>query len=209
MKILRLFTLAAVVAGVMALPAGAQVEFEVTPFAGGTFYLADLPNQFSLHRGSASDLIVHDGKFGDAWTLGLNAGFRIREAWALEGMFAWLPTNLSATSGLTGVEDLNAYMYGLTGLYYLPVDWRIQPFVGLGAGAETYAYNRSGLEGHTDLMGNVVGGLYASVTDMVGLRLEARDCFARFESGVQSVDNAWENDLMVTLGLSFRTRLGG
>jgi hypothetical protein len=57
-------------------------------------------------------------------------------------------------------------------------------------------------------MGNVVGGLFLPLTEGVGMRFEARDCFARFDSGVASIKDTWENDLMLTVGFSFRTPIG-
>jgi hypothetical protein len=77
----------------------------------------------------------------------------------------------------------------------------------VGVGGETFVYERPDLETHNEMMGNVVGGLFVPVAKAVGLRLEARDCFARFNSGLASVKNSWENDLMLTMGLSFRTDL--
>ena len=196
----------------LAFPLGAeaQVEFEIAPFVGGTVFLGDPPSQFALgHRHGAPDVVVRGGSFADAFTLGVNTGLRFNERWALEGLFSWIPTELSATSGLQGTEEVNGYMYGLTGLYYLPVDWPVTPFLGLGIGGETFDYAADDLDTHHDLMGNVVGGLFVPVTEGIGMRLEARDCFARFDSGVASVKDAWENDLMLTVGMSFRTPIGG
>ena len=187
----------------------AQVELEVTPFVGGTVFLADPPNQFRLGRTQGSPLTVQGGSFDDAWTLGVNAGVRFAENWSVEGLFSWIPTSLSARSGLVGKEDVNGYMYGVTLLYYVPVDWPVTPFLGLGAGGETFDYESVGLETESEFMGNVVGGLFLPLNDTFGLRFEARDCFARFDSGINTVDDAWENDLMLSVGFSFRTPIAG
>jgi hypothetical protein len=202
MRIVRLLALVGAVATVAAADAQAQVEFEITPVGGGTFFLADPPNQFALGRtqGQPSS-IVHNGSFADAWTVGLNAGVRVNERWGIEGMFTWSDTELS---GIGFKEGLNSYMYGLTGLYYLPVSARVTPFLGLGFGAQTYDYDLSTIERHTHLMGNAVLGLYVQIREGLGLRIEARDCIARFESGVNAVNDSWENDLMTLVGLSFR-----
>jgi outer membrane protein W len=198
MKILRMFAVAGVLAFWPAVGAQAQTQLDITPFTGGTFFLADPPDRFALGNESGPDMILERAEFSPSFTLGLNAGFKFGERWAVEGLFSWLSTNLSATEGLWGAEaDVNAFMYGLTGLYYLPLTPRYQPFFGVGVGAETFNYQIAGIESHTDWMGNVVGGLYVQLSDRFGLRLEARDCFARFE--------AWENDLMTTVGFSFRT----
>jgi opacity protein-like surface antigen len=206
MKITRILVIAALAGIAVASEVQAQVDFEITPFGGGTLFLADPPNQFMLHRGQGSPVTIRDGAFDDAWTLGVNAGFRINERWGIEGMFSWLPTSL--TSGSGAAQDVDGYMYGLTGLFYVPIEGRVKPFLGVGVGGETFNYASPDIDSHTDWMGNVVGGLYLGITDMTGLRLEARDCFARFDSGVPNVSNAWENDLMLTLGVSFRSPMG-
>ncbi len=43
--------------------------------------------------------------------------------------------------------------------------------------------------------------------DGLGLRFEARDCFARFDSGVTEVPAEWGNDLMLSTGLAWRIPL--
>lgn len=204
MRMQRLLAALGVVAMVAAAEAQAQVVFEVTPFTGGTFFLADPPNRFALGKRVGAPTVVQGGEFDDAWTVGLNTGIRINEMWAIEGMFSWLPTKLSATSGLTNAADVNAYMYGITGLFYLPIESRVKPFVGLGFGAETFDYDIPDVETDTELMGNVLAGLFVELNDRLGLRLEARDCFARFDPDVSGVDHKWENDLMTTVGLSVR-----
>ena len=201
MKIIRSLALVGAVAALAAADAQAQVEFEITPVGGGTFFLADPPEQFALGRTQGVPTIVQDASFDDAWTAGLNAGVRLNQRWGIEGMFTWSATELI---GIGINEGLNSYMYGLTGLYYVPVSTRVTPFVGLGVGAETFDYDLSTIETHTDLMGNAVLGLYVHLREGVGLRIEARDCIARFDSGVGGVDNSWENDLMTLVGLSFR-----
>ena len=202
MSITRMLALAGAVALLASAEAQAQVQFEVTPVGGGTFFLADPPERFLLGRthGQPSS-IVQNASFDDAWTAGLNAGVRLNERWGIEGMFTWSASQLS---GIGVAEDVNAYMYGLTGLYYLPLSARVTPFVGLGFGAETFDYDLSTIETHTDLMGNAVLGLYIHLREGVGVRIEARDCIARFDSGVSGVGNSWENDLMTLVGLSFR-----
>ncbi|MDH3222275.1 MAG: porin family protein [Gemmatimonadota bacterium] len=207
MKTLRVALIAGALAALSAPTLVAQVELEVTPFAGGTVFLADPPNQFQLGRTQGSPLTVQGGSFDDAWTLGVNAGVRFAETWAVEGMFSWIPTSLNARSGLLGKEDINGYMYGVTLLYYVPVDWPVTPFLGLGVGGETFDYDTPGLKTENEYMGNVVGGLFLPVTDVFGVRFEARDCFARFDSGIATVDDAWENDLMLSVGFSFRTAI--
>ncbi len=128
-------------------------------------FLADPPSSFHLHRQGGEPITVVDGSFDNALTLGVNAGFRVNDRWAIEALFSWIPTKLVSP---TRTEDVDAYMYGITGLFYIPVSGRFHPFVGAGIGAETMNYAASRVETHTELMGNVVGGLYVAVTEMTG-----------------------------------------
>lgn len=204
MKSLRVLALGGALLALTATDMQAQIQYEITPFGGGTFFLADPPNQFALRRGTGTPTVVSNASFDHAWTVGANAGVRFNDRWAVEALFSWIPTQIQAGGGLTAAEDVNAYMYGLTGLYYLPIGQVVKPFLGLGVGAETFDYSIAGVKTETELMGNVVGGLYFALTDRVGVRVEARDCIARFKSGLSGVNNGWENDLMTTVGLSFR-----
>jgi len=204
MNALRLFALCGTLLALAATDVQAQSQFEITPFGGGTFFLADPPAQFALGRGPAAPTVLHNASFDHAWTLGANAGVRFDEHWAVEAMFSWIPTKVQASTGLTGTGDVNAYMYGLTGLYYFSIGQPFTPFLGLGVGAESFDYGLSGVDTETEFMGNAVVGLRFALTDQFGVRFEARDCIARFHSGVSGVNNGWENDLMTTVGLSFR-----
>ena len=206
MKIMRVFALVGVVGALLTPGLEAQLELDVTPFTGGTLFLADPPEQFRLGHGGDA-LLLEDGRFTNSFTLGVDIGVVWNETWAVEGMASWIPTNLKARRGLRSVADVNAYMYGVTALYYLGLDGPVVPFFGLGVGGETFDYALAGVDTHHEWMGNAVAGLRVAVNESFGLRLEARDCFARFDSGVSGVDDAWENDLMLTVGLSFRTRL--
>ncbi len=99
-------------------------------------------------------------------------------------------------------------MYGVNGFFYLPVEIRVKPYLSVGVGAETFAYQDDDIERHSEWMGNAAVGLYFGLSETTGVRFEARDCIARFGSGVPSVDDAWENDLMLSVGLSFINPIG-
>lgn len=207
MKMIHRVGLAGVALLLAAPVAHAQMELDITPFVGSTFFLADPPERFALQTHSGEDLILEDASFKRSGTVGINAGLRFAERFAVEGMFSWLSVNMRARRGVRAA-DVNAYMYGLTGLFFIPVTETVSPFVGLGVGGETFDYDIFGTKTNHEWMGNAVAGLYLTLTDRFGLRFEARDCIARFESGVSGVDDAWENDLMVTMGFSFRAPLG-
>jgi hypothetical protein len=177
----------------------------------GTFFIGDPPSRFAIMRQEALPLIVQNGKFQDGIGVGLNAGVRIAEHFGIEGMFFWIPTELKAEGGLEsygGKVDVNSLMWGGTVIYYFPWLGTVEPFAGLGVGAETVNYEpQLGWERHNDLMGNVVVGGNAWLTDRVAIRLEARDCLTRFDSHIRGIGRSTENDLMLSAGLTFRAPL--
>jgi len=193
------------------LPVRAQtkVELEIAPFAGMTFYLNGLPARFALQRGEADPLIVEDGRYDDGVTLGVHGGVRLGDRIAVEGMFSWVPTRLHAKAGLPGEMDVNGFMYGGSLTYILPFSWDIEPFLGVGIGAETYDYEATGVEIDTELMGNVYAGFHYPLRSHLGLRFELRDCVTWFDSRIPGAENQAQNDLMATVGLAVRVPLFG
>jgi hypothetical protein len=193
-------------------PAQGQVAFEVqaTPMVTGTVFLGDPPQRFAiLRQQSAMPLIIDRGNYRDGIGYGANAGVRIAERFGLEGMFFWIPTRLQAEGGLEaygGEVDVNSLMWGATALFYFPLLGEVEPFAGLGIGAETVSYDpQMAWKRHNDLMGNVVVGGSAPLTDRLALRLEARDCITRFDSHITGIEHSTENDLMLSAGLMFRS----
>jgi hypothetical protein len=132
----------------------------------------------------------------------VNAGVRLTEKFAIEGCSPGCH-KLSADN-LPESTDVDAYMYGVTGLFYVPVRTPFGPYWGLGFGAETFDYRSGSIESETHLQMNFVGGMAFDVNDRLGFRIEGRDCFARIDSGISGVDEDWENDLMITAGITWR-----
>jgi hypothetical protein len=211
--IMRAGAIAALAFAVVQAPASAQITFEaqVTPMTAGTFFIGEWPSRFAIKRQEATPLIVRDGRFRDGIGAGVNAGVRIAERFGLEAMFVWIPTELRAESGLEsyGNEvDVNSLTWGATALFYFPWLGDVEPFAGLGIGAETASFGpQLAWERQSDLMGNVVLGGNAWLNDNVALRLEARDCVTRFDSHVDGADRSTENDLMLFAGFMFRAPL--
>src|SRR6185295_2870848 len=92
--------IALLAAALVAAPRAAQAQsgprLEVTPIVGATLFLDDGPNTFALSRGTKDPLIVQGGRYSNALTLGVNAGVRWNDRFAIEGLFSWLPTKLTA-----------------------------------------------------------------------------------------------------------------
>jgi outer membrane protein W len=195
--------------------AGAQVTFDaqVSPMVSGTFFLTNPPGGFAIGRQGGTPLIVRDGEFGHAVGAGVNAGILIAEDFGIEGMFWWIPTELSASDGLFeygGKVNVNSMMYGVTAVYYFPhIASKLEPFVGVGIGGETMSYEPElGWHRHTDFMSNAVVGGHLWLNDGLALRVEGRDCLTRFHSHMEGEGTSNEHDLMISAGLTFRSRLG-
>ena len=208
--LLVLAACAAIGATTLPEPMHAQttVDLEVAPFVGGSFFLTDLPNRYHIRRHGQSDLEFEGGQFKDAYTLGTNAGVRIDDRFGIEAFFAWLPTRFEPAGGPTGAVDVNGFMYGLTFLYHFDLG-RLQPFLGAGAGGETFDYDALGWDRHTDFMANVVVGTNVAIDSKTAIRLEARDCITWFDPHVVGRSATAENDLMLTVGLDFRIPIFG
>jgi hypothetical protein len=207
--------LAALVLAGTYVQAGAQVTFDaqVSPMVTGTFFLTDPPERFAIHRQGATPLIVRNGEFGHAFGVGANAGILIAQDFGIEGMFWWIPTELTAADGLFeygNKVDANSLMYGVTAVYYFPhIADVVEPFVGVGIGGETMSYDPElAWERHTDFMTHAVVGGHYWFNDRLALRVEGRDCLTRFHSEVEGVDSSNEHDLMISAGVTFRTPLG-
>jgi outer membrane protein W len=205
----------------LALTAGAfgtaraqlKVEAEASTFFGGTWFLTDPPGQFALHTtAETGPLYIENGTYRDGVMAGVNAGLRFADRFGVEGFFAWIPTRLSAGSGLDaygGRVDANSYMYGGSFLYHFTQLDRFQPFVGVGVGGETMSYDPASFERHSSFQGNGLVGANYWITDGFGLRFDARDCLSSWESKITGVENTAENDLMLSVGLNFKGKVFG
>jgi outer membrane protein W len=190
-----------------------KVEAEASTFVGGTFFLTDPPAQFAiLSAKDASPLFINGGKYRDGVMGGFNAGLRFADHFGVEGFMAWIPTKLSAASGLEaqgGEVSANSLMYGGNVLYHFTQFTPIQPFVGVGAGGETMSFEPEGWKRSTGFQGNGLVGANVKLTKGLSLRFDARDCLSSWESKITGVDNTNENDFMFSVGLNFKTGLSG
>jgi outer membrane protein W len=196
----------ALLAGAIA-PAAAQIsiEAEAGPFVGGTVFLSDPSDPFTISRQEAPPLVVQDGQLRNGVAVGVHAGVRFAQRFGLEGSYAWIPTELSAGSGLEshgGVVDVNQVRYGLTSTYHFAPLGKLQPFAGVGVSGETLSYGPYlGWQRRSTLAGTVSLGGNLWLSDGVFLRLgAARDVLTRDGQRPQ-------NQLMVTAGLSARQRI--
>ena len=119
----------------------------------------------------------------DIYSIGLE--YRFLERWAVEGVYSNSDVDIKGAPGNADYKD-----YRADGLYYfddLDSTDVIQPYLATGAGHTTFDNNDE-----TRL--NAGGGLRLRASDMVSLRLDAREFYSLDE-------HAWDTQLM--LGLSF------
>lgn len=202
----RVSALALAILVVARTPAPAQVavEVEAGPFVGGTLFLSGTPEQFTIYRQEASPLVLRGVELRDAAVMGTTAGIRIAERFSVDGMYAWVPTRLTATEGLEphgGAVDVNAFRYGVTFAYHFAPGARVQPFAGLGVGGETVSYgSRLAWNRRTERMASLAVGSDFWLTETLSLRLNAGEFVTRFAGTPQ-------RHRMITAGLTFRDRV--
>jgi hypothetical protein len=89
---------------------------------------------------------------------------------------------------------------------HLPLPGPIRPYAGLGFGATTYDFSGS-IRSHTSRMATS-WGLALELGEGRSLRVQARDFMTPVDSALPGVDGGWQNDLMITAGMSWRVPLG-
>lgn len=206
MSATRWLVLGMVSATVLATPgtAGGQTTVRVTPFVGATLFMTEPPDEFAIEQRSGGDLVVRDGTYRDGATLGVLAGMHLGPLWEVEGLFSWTPTELTARRGLRGdAIDAHAYMYGAHLNFHFPQDLTVAPYLSVGVGGEARDYGVADAAIHSHLMLYAGGGIDLPLTDELGLRLDVRDCFSRFDSRMAGGDDPLSSHLMFLLGLSY------
>ena len=195
-------------------PARAQMRVEGATMIGGTWIMAEPPARFAIRSGNVpGDVIVSDAELATrAVSFGAIAGLRFGDRYGVEAMFQWVPTELSAGAGLEsegGSVDGDVLMYAANGVYHFAERGPFKPFFGLGIGAQTTRFDRSGWRGETEPMLNLVAGGEVALSGRIGLRLDARNCISPWKSRVEGTDDAVRTDAVFSAGLRFSTPLGG
>ena len=194
---------------VFAQPLDAQtdrLELEIAPFAGGAFFLGDGPRSYALERGGSEPMVVEGARYEDGWTAGFGAGLRLSDAFSVQTLFVWVPTWLTGSNLVDGT-DVYAYIYGVTGIVRLPLSGPLQPYWGVGMGAKTFDFSGS-IHSRTQWTTTFVAGMSFDLGAGQSIHREGRDLLAPFDSGLTGVPGGWENDLMITAGMSWRIPLG-
>jgi hypothetical protein len=193
-------------AGAVAPRAEAQssARVELSAFGGLTEFLADDRERIVIDiDDSDSDLVAQDALLEDPKHLGFNLALRVGENWAIEGMFAWAPSTLTAVN-LEDEIDVDLLRYAFTGRFDADGWSGTRVFLGLGLGWETMDYALESADAHMYFAANALGGVGVRLVDDLRLRIDARGWATRWEGGDDPDSSAeWEKDLMLSTGLSW------
>lgn len=182
--------LGALIAGIFALPARAQLFTpELRPFVG-----AYIPT------GAQRDLFKETSLFG------IQGALEVLPTFHLLGTVSWMPAH-NKYAGFD--ENVNIFAYDVGTEFgmaqALGSGWELKPFLGLGIGARTYAYKAAGLSDHTCAAGyGAVGSEFQF--DKVALRLEGRDNVFCYRSPIAGISSKTRNDVGIALGFAYHFR---
>ena len=156
-----------------AVVSSASAAVEIAPFAG--------------HRygGSFQDANTLTGfDFADATSFGLLLDFDSEPDKQIEVFLSRQQTQLSATGAFTGdpIFDLNIDYYHIGGLYLLPAEGVMHPFVSGTIGLTRMAPKRADLSTETRLSLSLGGGAKFFLSRNVGLRFDARAIYTAFNA---------------------------
>ena len=163
-----------------------RTAIEVRPFAG-----ANIPT------GSQRDL------FKDAPLFGISPAYQISPNFHIVGSFAWMPEKTRYQVANNNV-DLFQYDVGVEVSLERAMTsaWSFRPFVGIGAGARTYAYESSTLQDRTCAAGYGSLGMEFR-TGPTAIRVEGRDNLFCYKSPVAGAESETRNDLFLAVGLAY------
>jgi hypothetical protein len=162
---------------------------EIRPFVG-----------VSITTGTQRDL------FNDAPVFGLQGAVELKPTLHLVGTFGWVP---GQTQYVTTGDNVNIFQYDvgveLGMVRELSGTWQFRPYLGLGAGARTYAYQAGTLADKTCAQGYGAAGAEFQVS-RTSFRLEARDNVFCFKSPIAGEDSKTRNDIRLTAGFAYHFR---
>jgi hypothetical protein len=181
---------AAVFAGATALAAQQQrARPEIRPFTGA-----------SIATGAQRDL------FNDAPIFGLQGAVELKPNFHLVGTFGWVP---GQNQFVLSRDNVNIFQYDVgveLGLVRrLSENWQFKPYIGLGGGGRTYAYQAPQLSDRTCVAGYSALGSEFQLNN-TAFRIEARENAFCFKSPVAGEPSKTRNDLRLTAGVAFHLR---
>ncbi|HET6797818.1 MAG TPA: outer membrane beta-barrel protein [Gemmatimonadales bacterium] len=180
----------ALIAGATVLSAQApRAKPEIRPFVGA-----------SIPTGGQRDF------FNDAPVFGLQGAVELKPTLHLVGTFAWTPGH---NDFVFTRDNVNVFEYdvGLELSMVRPLggNWQFRPYVGVGGGARTYAYQADQLGDKTCAAGYGALGTEFQL-GRTALRVEGRDNVFCFRSPVPGEDSKTRNDVRLTAGVAYHFR---
>jgi hypothetical protein len=181
---------AALMAGAMALSAQEPAARpEIRPFMGA-----------SIPTGTQRDL------FNDAPMFGLQGAVQLKPNFHVVGTFGWVP---GQNQFVLTRDNVNIFQYDvgleLGMVRALGGNWQFKPYLGIGGGARTYAYEADQLADRTCAAGYGALGSEFQV-GRTAFRVEARDDVFCFKSPIAGQDSKTRNDIRLTAGVAFHLR---
>jgi hypothetical protein len=162
---------------------------EIRPFVG-----------VSIPTGTQRDL------FNDAPVFGLQGAVELKPTLHLVGTFGLVR---GQTQYVSTQDNVNIFQYDvgveLGMVRELSSTWQFRPYLGLGAGARTYAYEAGLLAGKTCAQGYGAAGAEFQV-NRTSFRLEARDNVFCFKSPIAGEDSKTRNDIQLTAAFAYHFR---
>lgn len=185
-----MLAVAALFVGATALSAqesGVKAEFR--PFVGA-----------SVSTGTQRDL------FRDAPIFGLQGAVELHPNFHLVGTFGWVP---GQNEFVLTRDNVNVFQYDVgieLGLVRpLGGNWQFKPYLGIGGGARTYAYEADQLADRTCTAGYGALGSEFQL-GRTALRVEARDDVFCFKSPIEGQDSKTRNDIRLSVGMAYHFR---
>jgi len=143
---------------------------------------------------------------GHAPIFGLQGAVELKPTLHLVGTFGCVP---GQNAYVLTRDDGNIFQYDvgleLSMVRPLSGNWQFRPYVGIGGGARTYAYQADQLADQTCAAGYGALGTEFQL-GRTALRVEARDDGFCFKSPVAGQDSKRRNDIRLAAGVAFQLR---
>lgn len=199
-----------------------SVSFHFSPWISTGFFGGDVGAEVS-----DPDIVVEQANINNAPGYGAFAGIRVAGRVLVEGVFAYLPsTMLLGTTVAPGTSnafslkqgyDLNIALFGgSVGYAFSSSKTAVVPYLSAGAGGISFSPDDevaqafpSGGESATEFMFHFGGGLEIPISDIVFLRVDARDYISSTQgefSIFPSDESNTLNTILFSGGVSFRSR---
>ena len=154
----------------------------------------------SVPTGDQQDL------FKRAPMAGLQGALEIRPNFHVIGTFGYVP---GESKYAVTYNDVKIYDYNIGAELGLVrqwgASWEFKPFIGLGAGARTYAYKDQTLTDKTCAAGYGAAGAELQM-GRAAIRLEGRGNVFCYRSPIEGVESKTRNDVGLSLGFAYHIR---